>query len=139
MLRRKFVLDTLLLALVKSGVSTPFDLRKRTAISPGASIKSLERLEKQGFLAGGEVEARRRRAFSVTPRGNKELASRRQQIRDQVHQLAEVASANALQKLRAVDHQTAVRAAILAWPLERTRSWIFLAAVADSRKAQAKE
>ncbi len=137
MLQRKFVLDTLLLAFVKSGISTPFDLRKRTAISPGASIKSLERLEAEGFLAGGQVEARRKRAFSITPRGSKELASRRRQLRDEV--LRELASEDVLQELRGVDIQTAIRAAILLWPLEHERSWELLTAVADSRKAQAKE
>jgi DNA-binding PadR family transcriptional regulator len=66
-------LELFLLALVSRGLSTPYDLKASAAISPGASIPALLRLEKSGFVFKGEQESRGRLEYSVTPKGKKHL------------------------------------------------------------------
>jgi DNA-binding PadR family transcriptional regulator len=66
-------LELFLLALLRRGISTPYDLKASAAISPGASIPALARLEASGFVSVGEQTARGRVEYSVTLKGKKHL------------------------------------------------------------------
>ena len=71
--RRRTDLDLFVLALIDSGVSTPYELQKMAGLSPGATIPALERLSEKGFVRQEESGARRRIGHRITPTGKKHL------------------------------------------------------------------
>jgi DNA-binding PadR family transcriptional regulator len=62
-------LELFLLALVSRGIVTPYDLKMSAAISPGASIPALNRLETAGHLQKGEGGPRNRQEYQITRKG----------------------------------------------------------------------
>jgi DNA-binding PadR family transcriptional regulator len=73
--RRRTDLDLFVLALIESGISTPYELQKSAGLSPGATIPALQRLLEGGFLRSGKPGARGRIVHSITPAGGKFLKS----------------------------------------------------------------
>ena len=71
--RRRTDLDLFVLALIDSGISTPYDFQKAAGLSPGATIPALQRLLEAGFVRQGKSGARRRTDHSITPAGRKFL------------------------------------------------------------------
>ena len=71
--RRRGDLDLFVLALINSGVSTPYELMKAAGLSPGATIPALRRLEKDGFVLAGRVGSRGRSARKVTAAGRRHM------------------------------------------------------------------
>jgi DNA-binding PadR family transcriptional regulator len=71
--RRRADLDLFVLALIESGVSTPYEFQKFAGISQGASIPSLRRLIDGGFVLPKEVGSRGRTAHQITLTGRKTL------------------------------------------------------------------
>ena len=52
--RRKGDLDLFVLALISSGVSTPYALQKKAGLSPGATIPAIQRLLQAGLIRHGK-------------------------------------------------------------------------------------
>jgi hypothetical protein len=52
--RRRTDLDLFVLALIDSGISTPYELQKDAGLSPGATIPALQRLLEAGFVRQGK-------------------------------------------------------------------------------------
>ena len=73
--RRRTDLDLFVLALIESGVATPYELQKSAGISQGASILTLQRLLEAGFARQGKVGPRGRSDYKVTAAGKKALKS----------------------------------------------------------------
>lgn len=73
--RRRTDLDLFVLALIDSGISTPYEFQKAAGISPGATIPALQRLLEAGFVRQGKSGVRRRTNHSITPAGRKFLKS----------------------------------------------------------------
>ena len=71
--RRRTDLDLFVLALIDSGISTPYQFQKAAGLSPGATIPVLQRLLNAEFVREGEPGARRRTNYSITPAGRKFL------------------------------------------------------------------
>ena len=71
--RARADLDLFLLALIEAGVPTPYDLKIRAGVSPGASIPCLTRLLKGGLVSQGPTQARGRGEYTVTRAGRKYL------------------------------------------------------------------
>lgn len=71
--RRRTDLDLFVLALIASGVSTPYELQKAAGISQGASIPALQRLLEARLVRQGKPGARRRAEYKVTVVGRKFL------------------------------------------------------------------
>jgi DNA-binding PadR family transcriptional regulator len=71
--RRKTDLDLFVLALVDSGVATPYALQITAGLSPGASIPALQRLAEAGLVRQGKPGSRGRTEHRVTPAGKKLL------------------------------------------------------------------
>jgi DNA-binding PadR family transcriptional regulator len=66
-------LDLFVLALIESGVSTPYQLQKAAGLSPGATIPALQRLLEGGFVRQGEPGRRGRTEHRITSAGKKQL------------------------------------------------------------------
>lgn len=67
--RRRIDLDLFVLALVESGLSTPYDLQKTARLSPGATIPALQRLLESGFVQQRKPGLRGRTDHRITPTG----------------------------------------------------------------------
>lgn len=67
--RARIDLELFVLALVRLGIATPYDLKISASISPGASVPVLNRLEARGYLRKGEGGPRNRQEFEITPKG----------------------------------------------------------------------
>lgn len=71
--RRRTDLDLFVLALVDSGVATPYELQKTARISQGASVPALQRLLAAGFIRQGKPGPRGRTDYRATAAGRKAL------------------------------------------------------------------
>jgi DNA-binding PadR family transcriptional regulator len=71
--RRRTDLDLFVLALIESGVGTPYELQKAAGISQGASVPALQRLLKAGFIRQGKPGLRGRTDYRATAAGKKAL------------------------------------------------------------------
>lgn len=71
--RRKSDLDLFVLALIRSGVSTPYVLQKEAALSPGATIPAIQRLLEAGLILHGKPGPRGRTEYRITAAGKKQL------------------------------------------------------------------
>jgi len=73
--RRRTDLDAFVLALIDSGISTPYELQKMASLSPGATIPALERLLEGGLVSQGKAGVRDRAAYKTTAAGRRWLKS----------------------------------------------------------------
>lgn len=73
--RRRNDLDLFVLALLDSGVSTPYDLQQVAGLSPGATIPALRRLVAQKLVVAGEAGARGRLDYKANAEGRRYLRS----------------------------------------------------------------
>jgi DNA-binding PadR family transcriptional regulator len=73
--RRKSDLDLFVLALINSGVSTPYTLQKEAGLSPGATIPAIQRLLQGGLIRQGKAGVRGRTESRITAAGRKQLRS----------------------------------------------------------------
>lgn len=73
--RRRTDLDLFVLALIDSGISTPYQLQKQAGLSQGATIPTLQRLFEVGFVRQGRTGPRGRTDYKVTKAGKKSLAT----------------------------------------------------------------
>jgi DNA-binding PadR family transcriptional regulator len=71
--RRRTDLDLFVLALVDSGVSTPYELQKAAGLSQGATIPALHRLLDVRLVRQGKPGARGRTDYQATAAGKKLL------------------------------------------------------------------
>jgi len=71
--RRREDLDIFVLALIEKGISTPYDLQKRAALSPGATIPALGRLLRAGYLLQKKPGPRGRTEHTITSDGREHL------------------------------------------------------------------
>jgi DNA-binding PadR family transcriptional regulator len=71
--RRRTDLDLFVLALIDSGVSTPYELQKAAGLSQGATIPALHRLLDARLVRQGKPGARGRTDHQVTAAGKKLL------------------------------------------------------------------
>jgi DNA-binding PadR family transcriptional regulator len=69
--RRKTDLELFVLALIDSGISTPYELQKAAGLSQGATIPALRRLLDAGFLRQGKPGPRGRTDYRVTATGKR--------------------------------------------------------------------
>ena len=68
-------LDLFLLALVRSGLATPYDLMSKAGLSVGSTGAVLRRLENDGLLKASKAGSRNSRRFSITKAGEETLHS----------------------------------------------------------------
>jgi DNA-binding PadR family transcriptional regulator len=73
--RRKSDLDLFVLALINTGVSTPYALLKDAGLSPGATIPTIQRLMQAGLVRQGQPGPRGRTECRITAAGRKQLKS----------------------------------------------------------------
>jgi hypothetical protein len=73
--RRRSDLDLFVLALIDSGISTPYEFQKAGGLSPGATIPALQRLLEGGFVRQGKPGSRGRTNHGITPAGKRFLKS----------------------------------------------------------------
>jgi DNA-binding PadR family transcriptional regulator len=71
--RRRADLDLFVLALIESGISTPYEFQKLAGISQGASIPVLRRLIEGGFVRPKKAGSRGRTAHQITIPGRTTL------------------------------------------------------------------
>ena len=71
--RHRSDLDLFVLALIDSGISTPYDFQKAAGLSPGATIPALQRLLEAGFVRHGKPGSRGRTNHGITSAGRKFL------------------------------------------------------------------
>ena len=71
--RHRSDLDLFVLALIDSGISTPYDFQKAAGLSPGATIPALQRLLEAGFVRQGKPGSRGRTNHGITSAGRKFL------------------------------------------------------------------
>ena len=71
--RRRTDLDLFVLALIDSGVSTPYEFQKTAGLSQGATIPALQRLLDARLVRRGEAGARGRTDHQVTAAGKRLL------------------------------------------------------------------
>lgn len=71
--RRRRDLDLFVLALIDSGLSTPYQLKSAADISPGASIPALRRLVSEGLVMQGKPGSRGRTDYKITAQGSRWL------------------------------------------------------------------
>jgi hypothetical protein len=71
--RRRTDLDLFVLALIDSGVSTPYELQKAAGLSQGATIPALQRLLDARLVRQGKPGARGRTDHQITAAGKKLL------------------------------------------------------------------
>lgn len=67
--RRRSDLDLFILALIDSGVSTPYELQRAAGLSQGATVPVLRRLHERGMLLAGKAGQRGRTAHRLTAAG----------------------------------------------------------------------
>jgi DNA-binding PadR family transcriptional regulator len=80
--RRRADLDLFILALISSGISTPYQLQKLAGLSQGATVPTLQRLVDAGYAHRGRPGARGRTEYRVTSQGNVALRSGWQRLVD---------------------------------------------------------
>ena len=73
--RHRSDLDLFVLALIESGVSTPYGLRTAAGLSPGATIPALRRLLEAGLVLAKEPGLRGRTDHMLTAHGRRYLES----------------------------------------------------------------
>ena len=73
--RRRTDLDLFVLALIDSGISTPYEFQKSAGLSPGATIPALQRLLEAGCVRQGKPGSRGRTDYRITSVGRKFLKS----------------------------------------------------------------
>jgi DNA-binding PadR family transcriptional regulator len=66
-------LELFLLALIDSGLSTPYEFHSRAGISVGASLPALKKLLQQRLVSRGKAGDRRRMQYSLTAGGRAAL------------------------------------------------------------------
>jgi DNA-binding PadR family transcriptional regulator len=71
--RRKSDLDLFVLALIRSGVSTPYALQREAGLSPGATIPAIKRMLDAGFVRQGKPGPRGRTDARITAAGKRQL------------------------------------------------------------------
>jgi DNA-binding PadR family transcriptional regulator len=71
--RRRTDLDQFVLALIDSGVSTPYEFQKAAGLSQGATIPTLQRLLDAKLVRQGRAGIRGRTDYQVTAAGKKLL------------------------------------------------------------------
>ena len=71
--RRRNDLDLFVLALLDSGISTPYDLKQLAGLSPGATIPAMRRLISQKLVIAGNAGARGRLAYKAKAEGRQYL------------------------------------------------------------------
>ena len=71
--RRRTDLDLFVLALIDSGISTPYELQKAAGLSQGATIPALQRLLDARLVRQGKPGARGRTDYQVTAAGRRLL------------------------------------------------------------------
>jgi DNA-binding PadR family transcriptional regulator len=71
--RARLDLDLYILAMVDRGVGTPYALMTKGALSQGATIPALARLESEGYVKKGDEQARRRNDYVLTRSGRVHL------------------------------------------------------------------
>ena len=71
--RRRTDLDLFVLALINSGISTPYELQKAAGLSQGATIPALQRLLDGRLVRQGKPGARGRTDYQVTVAGGRLL------------------------------------------------------------------
>ena len=71
--RRRTDLDQFVLALIDSGVSTPYEFQKAAGLSQGATIPTLQRLLDAGLVRQGKPGPRGRTDYMVTATGKRLL------------------------------------------------------------------
>jgi len=71
--RRRTDLDQFVLALIDSGVCTPYDLQKAAGLSQGATIPALQRLLEARLVRQGRPGTRGRTDYQVTAAGKRLL------------------------------------------------------------------
>ena len=81
--RRKSDLELFVLALINSGVSTPYTLQKEAGLSPGAAIPVIQRLLQAGLIRQGKPGLRGRTECRITAAGRKQLKSGWQTLIDE--------------------------------------------------------
>ena len=69
----KSSLELFLLALIDSGLSTPYEFHSQAGISVGASLPALRSLLRQRLVSRGRAGNRRRMAYSLTGPGRAAL------------------------------------------------------------------
>jgi DNA-binding PadR family transcriptional regulator len=65
--------DLFVLALIESGISTPYELKTAAGLSPGATIQALRRLFEGGLIVQGKPGLRGRTDHKVTAEGRRYL------------------------------------------------------------------
>lgn len=65
-------LELFVLAAVRSGLASAYDLKEKADLSVGTTIPLLQRLEQSGLLAS-KLAARRSRQYSLTSKGDRSL------------------------------------------------------------------
>ena len=122
--KRSLSLEVFVLAMIDRGVSTPYDLRERAALSVGASIPALRRLEKEGQVA--HTVSGRRHEYSLTAAGRRRLRTSWQQDLD---------------RHEATDFDGVLRTAYLSWLLggpQHASRFLSTAARARRRTAESR-
>jgi hypothetical protein len=71
--RRRNDLDLFVLALIDSGISTPYALQKEAGLSPGATIPAIQRLLLAGHVRQRRASLRGKTEHRVTAAGRKHL------------------------------------------------------------------
>lgn len=67
-------LDLFLLALIRDGVSTLYELREHAGLSVGGTKPALQRLENDKLIEGGSAGVRNKQTYILTAAGRKILA-----------------------------------------------------------------
>ena len=81
--RRRSDLDFFVLALIESGLTTPYELQISAGLSPGATIPALRRLVEGGWTSPAKPGPRGRTEHRITTAGRRHLeTSWRQLIED---------------------------------------------------------
>ncbi len=81
--RRRRDLDLFVLALIESGVSTPYELMTAADLSPGATIPALRRLVTDGLVIQGKPGSRGRTDYRITAAGRRRLKDGWQELIEQ--------------------------------------------------------
>jgi DNA-binding PadR family transcriptional regulator len=68
-------LELFVLAMVRQGLATPYELKTKAGLSLGSTVPVLARLEKDLLVKASEKGARRSRKFSITAKGTKTLTN----------------------------------------------------------------
>jgi len=67
-------LELFVLAMLRQGLATPYELKTKAGLSLGSTVPVVARLEKDALVKVSEEGARRSRKFSITAKGTKALA-----------------------------------------------------------------